>query len=146
MRPPTLDSLRKIGLLIITAASIQSAGCDERPAPPPFEAAPEAAVPASADPVASAAPEAPVPAAPAVQQVTIDNFTFTPANVTVAAGTTVTWINHDDVPHTVTANDKLFTSKALDTDGTFSHTFTKPGTYPYFCAVHRHMTGQIIVK
>jgi plastocyanin len=137
-------------LLIIAATSVHSAGCDQREAPPPFESVPQATVPAASAPAAPTAPEAPVvpegPAAPAVQRVTIDNFTFTPATITVAAGTTVTWINHDDVPHTVTANDKLFASKALDTDGTFSHTFTAPGTYPYFCAVHRHMTGQIIVK
>jgi plastocyanin len=80
------------------------------------------------------------------QQVTIDNFNFTPSTVTVAAGTRVTWTNHDDVPHTVTADDKRFTSAALDTDQHFTHVFTDPGTYPYFCAVHPHMTGRIIVK
>ena len=83
---------------------------------------------------------------PVAHDVAIDNFTFTPATLTVLAGTTVTWVNHDDVPHTVTANDKAFTSAALDTDDRFSHTFTAPGTYSYFCTVHPHMTGQIIVK
>jgi plastocyanin len=85
------------------------------------------------------------PSVPA-QEVTIDNFSFTPPTITITAGTTVTWINHDDVPHTVTANDKQFASKALDTDDRFSHAFATPGTYPYFCAVHPHMTGKIIVK
>ena len=79
-------------------------------------------------------------------QVTIDNFSFTPATLTVAAGTTVTWINHDDVQHTVTASDKSFDSGAIDTDGTFAHEFTTPGTYAYHCAIHPTMTAQIIVK
>ena len=79
-------------------------------------------------------------------RVMIDNFTFTPATLTVSAGATVTWTNRDDVPHTVTADDKRFSSQALDTDDHFSHRFDAPGTYPYFCAVHPHMTGRIIVK
>ena len=93
---------------------------------------------------------APAPAAAApesqVREVGIDNFSFNPPTVTVAVGTTVTWVNHDEVPHTVTANDKAFASKALDTDDRFSHVFSVPGTYSYFCMVHPHMTGQIIVK
>ena len=89
--------------------------------------------------------------APSVAQntavpVTIDNFVFEPARVTVKVGTTVTWTNHDDVPHTVTAVDKSFSSGALDTDDKFSHQFTTPGTYAYFCSIHPTMTGQIIVK
>ena len=95
-----------------------------------------------------AATEIPAAAAtqPVASNVSIDNFTFTPSTITVPIGTTVTWVNHDDVPHTVTANDKGFGSKAMDTDDRFSHQFTAPGTYPYFCAVHKHMTGQVIVK
>ena len=62
------------------------------------------------------------------------------------AGTTVTWTNHDDVPHTVTATDKSYSSGALDTDGTFSHQFKTPGTYAYFCSLHPTMTARIIVK
>ena len=74
-------------------------------------------------------------------------LSFSPATLdNPGTGTTVTWVNHDDVPHTVTANDKTFASKALDTDDRFSHVFTTPGTYSYFCMVHPHMTGQIIVK
>ncbi len=79
-------------------------------------------------------------------QVTIDNFNFTPPTVTVSAGTKVTWVNKDDVPHTVTSDDKLFGSRALDTDDKFSFTFQTPGTYPYYCSVHPKMTGKVVVK
>jgi plastocyanin len=86
--------------------------------------------------------------AAAANQVVIDNFTFDPPTLTVPAGTTVTWVNHDDVPHTATstAKPKSFASGTLDTDNKFSHVFTAPGTYEYFCAVHPKMTGKIIVK
>ena len=78
--------------------------------------------------------------------VKIDNFSFGTVSLTVAAGTTVTWTNNDDVPHTVVSDDKLFKSKALDTDDKFSYTFTKPGTYNYFCSVHPKMTAKIVVQ
>jgi plastocyanin len=82
------------------------------------------------------------------EQITIDNFTYSPSKLTVAAGATVTWVNRDDVPHTATSSKKprAFDSGTLDTDQKFSHVFSQPGTYDYFCAVHPHMTGQIIVK
>jgi plastocyanin len=79
-------------------------------------------------------------------EVKIDNFSFGPATITVAAGTTVTWTNRDDIPHTVVADDKMFKSKVLDTDEKFSYTFSKPGMYPYFCSVHPKMTGKVIVQ
>lgn len=79
-------------------------------------------------------------------EVKIDNFSFRPTSLTVAAGTTVTWINNDDVPHTVVSDDKLFKSKALDTDDKFSYAFTKPGTYNYFCSVHPKMTAKVVVQ
>jgi plastocyanin len=82
----------------------------------------------------------------ATANITIDNFSFTPRGITVAKGTTVTWVNHDDVPHTVVSPDKKFKSKALDTDDQFSFTFTDSGTYAYFCSVHPMMTGKVIVK
>ncbi len=87
------------------------------------------------------------PAAGAAQ-VTIDNFVFRPATLTIAAGAAVTWTNRDDVPHTATstAKPRIFDSGVLDTDQQFSHVFSMPGTYDYFCAVHPHMTAQIIVK
>ena len=79
--------------------------------------------------------------------VSIDNFTFTPPTLTVKAGTTVTWINKDDIPHGIASDDNAFArSKALDTDDRFSFTFTTPGTYKYFCYVHPHMTGTIVVQ
>jgi amicyanin len=99
--------------------------------------------------VAIAAPPATAPSDPASpQQVSIDNFAFSPASITVAVGTRVTWINRDDVPHTVTSStkDKVLKSAALDTDETYSFVFTKPGVFDYYCAVHPHMTGQVIVK
>ena len=79
-------------------------------------------------------------------EVKIDNFSFGPVLLTVALGTTVTWTNRDDIPHTIIADDKTFKSKALDTDETFSYTFDKPGTYAYFCSIHPHMTGKVVVK
>jgi plastocyanin len=78
--------------------------------------------------------------------VKIDNFTFDPPRLTVKAGATVTWYNEDDIPHTVAATGKQFRSKALDTDGKFSFTFTTPGSYEYFCSLHPHMTGVIVVE
>ena len=82
----------------------------------------------------------------AAGKVKIDNFSFTPPIVTVPAGTAVTWTNSDDIPHTVLSDDQVFKSKALDTDEKFSYTFTKPGTYPYFCSIHPNMTGKIVVQ
>jgi amicyanin len=85
---------------------------------------------------------------PAISDVKIDNFSFTPVTLTVAAGSTVTWTNRDDIPHTVVSADdpKAFKSKVMDTDEKFSFTFTKPGTYTYFCSVHPKMTGTVVVK
>ena len=79
-------------------------------------------------------------------EVKIDEFAFAPQRVTVKAGTTVTWTNEDDVPHTIASSSKLFKSKALDTKDRFSFTFTTPGTYEYFCSLHPHMTGTIVVE
>ena len=92
----------------------------------------------------AAALTAAVAASPAA--VTIDNFNFSPMTLTVAAGTTVTWTNHDDIPHTVRAVDGSFHSKAMDTDDSYSFTFAKPGVYSYFCSVHPKMVGKVIVK
>ena len=77
--------------------------------------------------------------------ITIDNFTFAPAELTVKVGTTVTWKNHDDIPHTIVSAGK-FRSKALDTDDSYSFTFTTAGAYTYFCSLHPHMTGTIKVE
>lgn len=80
------------------------------------------------------------------KEVKIDNFSFSPADLTVPAGTTVTWTNRDDIPHTVRSTDDVFKSKVLDTDEKFSFTFSKPGTYAYFCSIHPKMTGKVIVQ
>jgi plastocyanin len=86
------------------------------------------------------------PASPQGAEVKIDNFTFGPQSVTVKAGTAVTWANEDDIPHTVVATGKAFKSKVLDTDDKFTFTFTTAGTYEYFCSLHPHMTGTIVVE
>ena len=78
-------------------------------------------------------------------KVTIDNFTFTPAQLTIKVGTTVTWKNRDDIPHTIVSAGK-FRSKTLDTDDSFSFTFTAAGDYKYFCSLHPHMTGMVKVE
>lgn len=90
---------------------------------------------------ASATPPA-TSAGPAVH---ISNFTFGPQMLTVRIGQTVTWTNDDDIPHTVVATDKSFRSKVLDTGQSFSFTFAKAGLVPYFCSLHPHMTGKIMV-
>jgi plastocyanin len=82
----------------------------------------------------------------ATVEVKIDNFVFNPQTITVKAGDTVTWVNHDDIPHTATSKTGVFRSKALDTDDKFSFTFATPGTFAYFCALHPHMTGSIVVE
>jgi plastocyanin len=86
------------------------------------------------------------PARAADASVTIDNFTFSPGRLTVKAGTTVTWVNQDDIPHTVASDTKVFKSKALDTDDKFSFTFATAGVYDYFCSLHPHMMGTIVVE
>lgn len=80
-------------------------------------------------------------------QVKIDNFSFQPTTLTVAAGSTVTWVNQDDVPHNVVSSEgKTLKSPVLDTDQKFSYTFDKPGTYAYFCGIHPRMTGKVVVQ
>jgi amicyanin len=83
---------------------------------------------------------------PEIMEVKIDNFSFGPTTLTVPVGTTVTWTNRDDIPHTVVSTEKAFKSKVLDTDEKFSFTFSKPGTYPYFCSLHPKMTGKVVVQ
>lgn len=79
-------------------------------------------------------------------EVKIDSFAFAPPTITIAAGTTVRWINQDEIPHTVVSGDKSFKSKVLDTHEEFSNTFTTPGTYTYFCSIHPQMKGKIVVQ
>src|SRR3954447_1975410 len=97
---------------------------------------------------AGAGPAAWAGDAPGSVQVSIDNFTFAPAVLTIAPGTKVTWTNHDDIPHTVTSNQDPahMRSPVLDTDDTYSLTFDKPGTYGFFCSLHPHMQSQVVVR
>ncbi|MFE1598916.1 cupredoxin domain-containing protein [Methylobacterium sp. ID0610] len=85
-------------------------------------------------------------AEPPAAEIRIDNFTFSPATITVAAGTQVTWINGDDIPHTVVADDRSFRSRTLDTEDRVSITFRTAGTYRYFCSLHPHMVGTVVVQ
>lgn len=80
--------------------------------------------------------------------VSIDNFAFTPAEITIKAGESITWTNRDDIPHTVTdaAHPPVFRSQALDTDDKVTFSFDKPGTYRYFCSLHPHMQATVVVK
>jgi plastocyanin len=79
-------------------------------------------------------------------EVKIDNFSFGPGTITVPVGTTVTWTNRDDIPHTIVSTEGVFKSKVLDTDEKFSFTFSKTGTFPYFCSIHPKMTGKVVVQ
>jgi plastocyanin len=101
---------------------------------------------AAALPELTAAGAAAVTDAASPATVQIDNFAFTPAALTVTAGTTVTWKNEDDSPHRIGDKNGTFKSAALDTDDSFSHTFAVPGEYPYICTIHPYMVGKIIVK
>ena len=83
---------------------------------------------------------------PETTEVKIDNFSFGPGTLAIPVGTTVTWTNRDDIPHTVVSTDGVFKSKVLDTDEKFAYTFSKAGTYPYFCSIHPKMTGKVIVQ
>jgi plastocyanin len=85
-------------------------------------------------------------ATPAAPEVKIDNFSFAPETLTVPVGTTITWTNRDDIPHTVVSTDGVFKSKVRDTDEKFSYTFAKAGTYSYYCSLHPKMTGKIVVQ
>jgi plastocyanin len=91
--------------------------------------------------VSTAAPAAPV----AGNAVNIDNFAFAPATLTVRSGSTVTWTNKDDEPHTVVANDGSFHSPGMDSQATFSYTFTKAGTFDYVCSIHPFMHAAVVV-
>jgi plastocyanin len=79
-------------------------------------------------------------------QISVDNFSFSPAAATVPAGSLVTWTNRDDIPHNIVSTEKRFASPALDTDQQFSYRFAAPGTFPYYCSLHPKMTGRIVVS
>ena len=147
--------LQKISALLVVLTLLCLSSCGNRE---PASSTPNSTPPSPAPGAAETSPPR-VPAIPVADKgasepkknesantVTIDNFTFTPQELTVPVNTTVTWINRDDIPHTVRGTKKLFTSPTLDTDEKFSYTFTEAGTYDYFCTIHTHMTGKIIVK
>lgn len=79
-------------------------------------------------------------------EIRVDNFTFAPDALTVPVNSTVTWVNKDDIPHVIASSDGVFKSKALDTDQKYSYTFTKAGTYPYYCSIHPKMVGKVVVQ
>ena len=103
-----------------------------------------AAAPAPSQSAVASGPEAPPPQPG--NAITITNFKFNPQMLTVPAGTTVTWTNQDEEPHTVVAKDGSFHSPGLDTKGTYSFTFAKPGSYDYVCSIHPFMTGTVVVN
>jgi plastocyanin len=96
--------------------------------------------------LATLPPPKPPPQAASGPSVGIANFNFVAADLTVPAGTTVVWTNHDDVQHTVNASDNSFSSPPIDSEGQFSHAFATPGTYAYFCSIHPFMTAKVIVQ
>ena len=135
-------------MILLTAATAGvgacggAGGCNRVPGSDPRGSTTINHEPAMAAQMETAAPQA---AAPQTLNISIDNFTFTPAQLTIPAGSRIVWINRDDAPHTVVSDTRIFSSKALDTDDRFEHVFTTPGTYPYFCSIHPHMTAQVIV-
>ena len=144
MHPPISKRLLKLATTSALGLAALIAGCEQNLVSRDFD--PDISDDRPYWSEAALARHATTKPAPAAQlNVSIDNFSFNPPTLTVRAGATVTWVNRDDVPHTVTADDKAFASKTLDTDDQYSRTFDAPGTYPYFCAVHPHMTGRVIV-
>ena len=143
-----------VGVLMIIAAavwgvSLRGTRATEATAQTPAPPTPAATQPSQSSGAEPTRSPATLPAeAGGVAKVSIDNFHFVPEELTVPAGTTVTWVNADDVPHTASSTSKpsVFDSKALDTDDKFSFQFKTPGVYEYFCKVHPHMTGKIVVK
>jgi len=146
--PARTATLARFALPALAAGGLIAAACSS--------SAKSAQLPAANPPVPPAAlttaqPPTPRPgelaaATPGGPAITIDNFNFTPATITVPVGATVTWVNHDDVPHTVTSSTKTFDSGAIDSDKQFSFTFTAAGTYNYFCSIHPFMTAKVIVQ
>ena len=109
-------------------------------------ASPALATPVPPQALATLPPPKPAAAAPTGPAVAIENFNYVSADLTVPSGTTVVWTNHDDVEHTVTASDGSFTSASIGTEGQYSFTFSQPGTYSYFCAIHPFMTAKVTVQ
>ena len=128
---------------LLCAAVLINAGCSDKTASAAKDAKKETATVSYKGEAPTAGTEQP---AAGEVQIVIENFVFVPAEVTVAPGTKVTWINKDEAPHTATSTDKKFNSGGLDTDDKFSFVFNDKGEYPYFCALHPHMKATITVK
>jgi plastocyanin len=125
-------------LALLAAGVLLLAGCSA--------SRPDAHASVTMKPDAVATPSITAPAAPASgNQVTIDDFAFAPATLTVSAGTTVTWINRDEEPHTVVASDGSFHSPGMGTGASFAHTFATAGTFDYVCSIHPMMRGTVVV-
>jgi plastocyanin len=132
--------MRNLAIWAAALGPLLASGCGVAPVPGAPQTRGEATAPACPATAPATATE--------TVEIVVDSFTFRPMEVTVKSGTKVVWVNRDDVPHTATstAKPKAFDSGTLDTDQSFAHVFTAPGTYPYFCAVHPKMTGTVIVK
>ncbi|MBI5728622.1 MAG: cupredoxin family copper-binding protein [Candidatus Magasanikbacteria bacterium] len=147
--------IKYVSLLALSLVVLLGAGCNRAatiPAPAPADQTPSTPPPAAQKAIPSAAPAAdlPTPAAnapkPQTVSIEISNFSFQPQILTVAPGTTVVWTNRDGAPHTATAQDRSFDSGTLNTNGTFSRTFTTAGTFSYFCSIHPSMQAKIVVQ
>src|SRR5262245_36962609 len=137
------SGIRFTSLLPLGILAAVIAGCRNSSTPPGREAGRDSSAPASpANGIEDGDGDRSAPAGP--QTVSIENFTFQPETLAVPAGTKVKWVNVDDVPHTVRSIDDVFRSDTLDTDDVFERVFSEPGTYEYYCGVHRHMTGKIV--
>ena len=151
-----IAKLRK-HLMAVSAVTVVVAGCSS--SPPAAQPSVTFGSGASATPGMPgmsgmpSMPGAPVGTAPATgspatvagDQVSIDNFAFVPATLTVKVGSTVTWTNHDEEPHTVAASDGSFHSPGMGTGATYSHTFPTPGKFDYVCSIHPSMHGTVVV-
>ncbi len=131
-----------LGVSAFLAACGPGAIASALPTAPPTMDMPMPSSEASAAPTGVTTPAADIVG----PKVVIDNFSFSPQVITVSVGSTVTWVNQDDTPHTVSSTDKLFSSGALDTGDTFTYRFTKPGTYNYYCMIHPKMTATVVVQ
>ena len=133
MKPKQSVAFTWSALVVVTIASVMTVAHTSAAAPRE----------SGSSTVVSAAEATP---ADSIAQVKIDNFVYSPVPLTVKVGTQVTWINHDDIPHTVDSTQGKFKSPALDTDDKFQFRFTEPGEYPFYCRLHPKMTGKIIVQ
>ena len=141
--------LAAAGVLLTTACSSHAANSAPTSPSITFQSGMTAGMPSmsgmQSPPVSVSATTADSPAPQGGTAVTISDFKFNPATLTVPVGTTVTWTNNDEEPHTIAAKDGSFHSPGMDTHGTYSFTFTTPGSYDYICSIHPFMTGTVVV-